>query len=74
MWDRIVNFVTNFIRDLSNSTFLIIVGVIITLSFYYLALFLKANKKEEPKVSKISRLFISILFLIAFVIIVKIRY
>ena len=74
MWDRIVNFVTNFIRDLTYSTFMILVAVIATLSFYYLALFLKANKKEEPKVSKISRLFISILLLITFVIIVKIRY
>ena len=29
---------------------MILVAVIATLSFYYLALFLKANKKEEPKV------------------------
>ena len=74
MWDRIVNFATNFIRDLTDSTFIILVGVIITLSFYYLALFLKANKKEEPKVSKISRLFISVILLIVFIIIVKIKY
>ena len=74
MWDRIVNFVTNFIRDLTNTTFIILVSVIVTLSFYYLALFLKANKKEEPKISKISRLFISILLLVVFVIIIKIKY
>jgi len=74
MWDRIVNFVTNFIRDLTNTTFIILVSVIVTLSFYYLALFLKANKKEEPKISKVSRLFISILLLVVFVIIIKIKY
>ena len=74
MWDRFVNFVTNFVRDLSSSTFYILMGIIAALSFYYLALFLKANKKEEPKVSKISRLLISILLLITFVIIAKIRH
>lgn len=74
MWDRIVNFVTNFIRDLTNTTFIILVSVIVTLSFYYLALFLKANKKEEPKVSKISRLIISILLLAVFIVIIKIKY
>ena len=74
MWDRIVNFVTTLIRDLSNTTFYIIMAVLITLGFYFLADFLKANKKEAPKVAKISKLLMSILMLVVFVVMVNIRY
>ena len=74
MWDRIVNFVYSLVRDLSNVTFYIIMAVLIVLAFYFLANFLKANKKEAPKVSKISQLLISLLFLIIFILMIKIRY
>ena len=74
MWDRIVNFVYEFIGDLSNSTFIIVAAVLATLSFYFLGNFLKANKKEAPKVSKPSQLLWSIIMLVAFVLIVNIRY
>ena len=63
MWDRIVNFVYSFIKDMSSTTFYIMMGVIITLAFYNLSVFLKANKKESAKVSKISRLLITIFIL-----------
>lgn len=74
MWDRITNFVTTLIRDLSSTTFYIIMAVLITLGFYFLADFLKANKKEAPKVAKISKLLMSILMLVVFVVMVNIRY
>lgn len=74
MWNRIVNFVYTFVRDLSNTTFYIIMALLITLGFYFLSLFLKANKKESSKVSKPSRLFIAIFILIIFVALATIRY
>ena len=73
MWDRIVNFVYTFVRDLSNTTFYIIMGVLITLGFYFLASFLKANKKESPKVAKFSRMLMAIFMLVIFVILATIR-
>ena len=45
MWDRFVNFVYDAVRELSNTTFYIIVAVVITLGFYFVGNFLKANKK-----------------------------
>ena len=73
MWERIVNFVYTFVRDMSNTTFYIVMGLLITLGFYFLAQFLKANKKEAPKVSKVSRLLMSIFTLVVFVILATIR-
>lgn len=73
MWDRIVNFVHQFIGEMSNTTFYIVMGVIITLGFYFLSLFLKANKKEEPKAKKLSMLFMSIFTLVVFIIMANIR-
>jgi len=74
MFDRTVNFIYNLVRDLSNTTFTIIMAVIITLGFYSLLVFLKANKKEQAKVSKISSLLTSIFFLVVFIILINIRY
>jgi len=74
MFDRVVNFIYNFVRDLSNTTFTIIMAVLITLGFYFLLLFLKANKKEQAKVLKVSRLLISIFILVVFVVLANIRY
>lgn len=73
MWDRITNYVTNFVRDLKGGHFIILVSVLATLGFYFLGLFLKANKKEAPQLNKISYLFTSILMLILFIVIVRIR-
>lgn len=74
MFDRIVNSAYNIVRDWSNTTFCIIMGVLITSAFYFLSLFLKANKKEAPKVAKISYLLITIFLLIVFVTLANMRY
>ncbi len=74
MWDRITNFVYETVRGWSNTTFIIIAGVLITLGFLFIGNFLKANKKEAPKVSKPSQLLWSIVMLVAFMVLVGIRY
>lgn len=73
MWDRVTNYVTNFVRDLQSTYFTILVSVLAVLGFYFLGLFLKANKKESTSVNKISYLLTSILMIVLFVIIVRIR-
>lgn len=73
MWDRIVNAVYEFIRSLSNTSFIIIVAVLITLGFYFIGNFLKANKKEAPKVSKPSQLLWAVVMLVLFIVMVTIR-
>lgn len=73
MWDRITNYVTGLVRDLRGTYFIILVSALAMLGFYFLALFLKANKKEASKVYKISYLLTSILMIILFVVLVKIR-
>lgn len=73
MWDRVTNFVYSFIRDMSTSSFYIMMGALITLGFYFLALFMKANKKEEAKVKKPSYLLITIFIMIVFIFIASIR-
>ena len=73
MWDRIVNFVHQIINDMSNTAFYILMGVVITLGFYFLSVFLKANKKEEPKAKKLSMLLMSIFILVVFIILANIR-
>ena len=72
--DRIINFVYNFVRDWSNATFYIIMGVVAGLGFYFLSLFLKANKKEAPKVSKVSYLLMAIFMIVVVVVLTNIRY
>ena len=74
MWDRFVNLVYETVRGWSSTMFIIIAGVLITLGFLFIGNFLKANKKEAPKVSKPSQLLWSIVMLIAFVVLVSIRY
>ena len=74
MFDRVSNFVYSFVRDLSNATFCIIMAVLITLGFYCLSRFLKANKKESAKVSKVSQLLSAIIIIIVFIMLVNIRY
>lgn len=73
MWDRIVNFVHQIINDMSNTSFYIMMGVVITLGFYFLSVFLKANKKEEPKAKKLSMLMMSIFTLVVFIVLANIR-
>lgn len=73
MWDRIVNGVYEFVRSLSNVTFIIVVAVLVTLGFYFIGNFLKSNKKESSKVSKVSQLFLAILMLVIFIVMVNIR-
>ena len=73
MWDGIVNFVHQIIGDMSNTAFYILMGVLITLGFYFLSVFLKANKKEEPKAKKLSMLLMAILTLVIFIVIANIR-
>ncbi len=73
MWDRFVNFIYETVRSWSDVTFAIIVGVVVTLSFLFVGQFLKANKKEAPKISKPSRLLWSIVLLVVFVLLVNIR-
>lgn len=74
MWDRIVNFIYQLIRGWSNTAFIIVASIIITLGFLFIGNFLKANKKESSKVSKPSQLLLSILMIAVFVVLVKIRY
>ncbi|MBQ7798773.1 MAG: hypothetical protein IJ371_06600 [Clostridia bacterium] len=74
MWDRIVNAIYEFVRSLSETTFLAIAGLLIVLGFYFIGNFLKANKKEAPKVSKPSQLLWAILMLVAFIVVINIRY
>ena len=73
MWDRITNFVYSIIRDMTNTSFYIMMGVLIALGFYFLALFLKANKKEDTKIKKPSYLLIKIFILVVFIFIASIR-
>ena len=73
MWDRFINYITTIIRDLKSTHFIILVSVFAVLGFYFLALFLKANKKEEAKVNKISYLLTSILMIVFFVVLVRFR-
>lgn len=74
MWNRIENAVTEFVQSLSSSTFIIIAGVTITLGFLFVGNFLKANKKEAPKVYKPSQILWAIIMLVAFMVLVAIRY
>lgn len=74
MWDRFVNIVYGFVRDLSNTSFYIIVAVVLTLGFYFVGNFLKANKKEAPKLAKPSQILLAILMLIVFIGLINIRY
>ncbi|MBQ7880926.1 MAG: hypothetical protein IJ358_03705 [Clostridia bacterium] len=74
MFDRVVNVAYNFVRELSTTTFCIIMAILITLGFYYLARFLKANKKEAPKLAKVSYLLMSVLIIVVFVVLTNIRY
>ena len=74
MWDRVTNFVYTFVRDLPNKTFVIIMAILITLGFYFIGQFLKANKKEAPKVNKISKLLISIFMIVVVIVLTNIRY
>lgn len=73
MWDRVVNALYEFIRSLSNITFIIIVAVLITLGFLFVGNFLKANKKESSKVSKFSQLLWAVVMMILFILLVHIR-
>lgn len=73
MWDRFVNFVYNLVRDMSNTAFFITIAAMFVLGFYFLGNFLKANKKEEPKVAKISQLLISIMCLVGLIVMFNIR-
>ena len=74
MWDRSVNFVYEFVRELPNKAFVIIMAILITLGFYFIGKFLKANKNEAPKVNKISNLLISIFMIVIVIILTNIRY
>ena len=74
MWDRIVNFVYNFVRDLSNATFCIIMAILVTFGFYCIGQFLKANKKEEAKVNQVSKLILAILMIVLVITLANIRY
>ena len=73
MWDRLINYITTIVRNLKSTHFIILAAILATFGFYFLSLFLKANKKEAPKVNKISYLLTSILMIILFVILVRIR-
>ena len=73
MWDRITNFIYEAVRSWSDTTFAIVVGVVFTLGFLFIGNFLKANKKEEPKISKPSQLLWSIVMLIVFILLINIR-
>ena len=72
--DRIVNYIYNFVRDIPNTTFIIIMGIIATLGFYFFSLFLKANKKDSTKISKPSYLLSAILFIVIVIVLTNIRY
>ena len=73
MWDRISNFVYEFVRDLSSTTFYIIMAILIVSGFYFLSLFLKANKKEAPKLAKFSYVLTAVFLIVVFVLLASIR-
>ncbi len=72
--DRIINYIYNFIQDIPNTTFIVIMGALVALGFYFFSLFLKANKKESPKLSKVSHLLTAIFIIVVIVVITNIRY
>ena len=74
MWDRITNFVYEAIRSWSNTTFIIVVAVAFVLGCLFVGNFLKANKKEAPKVAKPSYLLWAVIMLVVFILLVNIRY
>ena len=73
MWDRLVNSIYSFIRGLSNTTFYIIMAVVIVGGFYFLGAFLKANKKESPKLSKVSYVLTAVFLIAVFVFLASVR-
>ncbi len=72
--DTIIDYVYKTVRGWSNATFAIIMGVVAFLGFYWLSIFLKANKKESSKVSKPSSLFWAIIAVIILIVLPNIRY
>ena len=72
--DTIINYVYSFFRDMKQSTFYIIMGVVAFFAFYFLSLFLKANKKESAKVAKISCLLMTVFLIVVIVVLTKLRY
>ena len=72
--DTIIDFVYKAVRGWSNATFTIIMGVIAFLGFYWLSIFLKANKKESAKVSKPSSLFMAMIAVAAIIVLTYLRY
>ena len=70
---RVVNQIFSFIRNWDIKTFYTVVGLVFVLGVYFIGIFLKANKKESSKISKISYLLISIFMLIVLILLFKIR-
>lgn len=71
--DRVINRIYSFIRGLDINVFLTIVGLAFVLGMYFIAIFLKANKKESSKVAKVSYLLIAILMLVVLIVLLRIR-
>lgn len=72
--DRIINYVYNFVQELPNSTFIVIMGTLVALGFYFFSMFMKANKKDSGKISKISRLLTTLLLIVIIMVLTNIRY
>lgn len=72
--DRFINYVYELVQSISNTTFIIIMGTLFTLGFYFFSLFLKANKKESAKIAKPSKLLMAIFIIAVIVVLTNIRY
>lgn len=72
--DTIINYIYDFIRDLSGSAFFLIMIILGVLGFYFFSLFLKANKKDGTKINKISWGLTVVLIIALIVILTNIRY
>lgn len=68
--ETVINYVHSFFREMKQSTFFIIMAVIVLFTGYFFSLFLKANKKDSTKIAKISYLLMTI-FLIGLIIVLS---
>ena len=71
--DRFVNYIYELVQGIPNTIFIIIMGTLVALGFYFFSLFLKANKKDSSKLVKPSHLLMAIFIIAVIVILTNIR-
>lgn len=70
---EVFNTFEQFILKLSAPTFMILILTLVGFAFYFYSRFMKANKKEDTKINKISNLLITLLFLAIIIVLTFIR-